>query len=436
MRKLVLAIVFCFAFFSFQNVYSQQVLPLKQAISEMLSNNFDINISKKLAIIDSLNVTSGNAGMLPQVAATVTNNNAVLNQTQTQVNGNVIEIDGAKNLNINYGVALDWTVFDGFRMFSRKKELAEIRNQGTAEFKAAVLDRLAALYNAYYTVSVLQNQVATLDEVIRVSEERLRIVQARFQIGKAARLEVLNAEVDLNADKSQRLELKQVLSDTKVSLSGILGRRDFTDFNVETLPQELLTLDKEALKSKMIAENPTLQLGQINKRIAEQQLRQAKSSRYPTLSVSTGYNLIRNQTPFGFVTESTGRNFTYGFTARLNLFDGFNQNRLERTAKTQLEVARLAEDQVVVQLQTQFDQLFSRYLFAIERLGVERANETLAARNLEITDDKFKIGTVSAIEYRTAQNNFSQAKLRLADAALEVELLVVAIEQLCGTLKI
>lgn len=436
MRNLLVVLFYFILCIACQSVYSQQVLPLNEAISEMLSNNFEINISKKFAVIDSLNVTAGNAGMLPQVNATVTNNNAILNQTQTQVNGNVIEIDGAKNLNINYGVALDWTVFDGFRMFSRKKELAEIRNQGTAEYKVQVLDRLAALYNAYYTVSVLQNQVVTLDEVIRVSEERLRIVQARFQIGKAARLEVLNAEVDLNADKSQRLELKQVLSDTKIMLTGILGRKDFVDFNVESLPQQLLTLDKETLKSKMIAENPTLQLGQINKRIAEQQLRQVKSSRYPTLSVSTGYNLIRNQTPFGFVTESTGRNFTYGFTARLNLFDGFNQNRLERTAKTQLEVARLAEDQVRLQLQTQFDQLFSRYLFAVERLAVERENETLAARNLEITDDKFKIGTVSAIEYRTAQNNFSQAKLRLADASLEVELLVVAVEQLCGTLKI
>ncbi|WP_298146497.1 TolC family protein [Flavobacterium sp.] len=436
MRKLVFVLYLSLLGLAVPETFSQQVLPLDKAVAELLSANFEINISKKLAVVDSLNVTAGNAGMLPQIAAVVTNNNTVLNQTQSQANGNEIEIDGAKNLNINYGVALDWTVFDGFRMFSRKKELAEIRNQGTAEFKAAVLDRLAALYNAYFTVSVLQTQVATLDEVIRVSEERLRIVQARFQIGKAARLEVLNAEVDLNADRSQRLELQQVLSDTKVSLSGILGRRDFVDFTVENLPQQLLTLDKEALRAKMIAENPTLQLGQINKRIAEQQLRQAKSSRYPTLSVNTGYNLIRNQTPFGFVTESTGRNFTYGFTARLNLFDGFNQNRLERVAKTQVEIARLAEDQVLVQLQAQFDQLFSRYLFAIERLGVERENETLAARNLEITDDKFKIGTVSAIEYRTAQNNFSQAKLRLADAALDVELLVVAIEQLCGTLKV
>jgi hypothetical protein len=38
-------------------------------------------------------------------------------------------LDNAKNNSLNYGVNLDWTVFDGFKMFAKLEQLKELQNR-------------------------------------------------------------------------------------------------------------------------------------------------------------------------------------------------------------------------------------------------------------------------------------------------------------------
>src|SRR6187399_565676 len=96
---------------------SQNLLRLEDAVKIALENNFDIKIASNNYRIDEANATAGNAGMLPNVNASVVNNNNLLNTTQTQADGVTKSLNNAKNLSLNYGVNLDWTVFDGLRMF-------------------------------------------------------------------------------------------------------------------------------------------------------------------------------------------------------------------------------------------------------------------------------------------------------------------------------
>ena len=50
--------------------------------------------------------------------------------------------DDAKNNSLNYGVVMDWTVFDGFRMFARYDQLKELRKLGEAELQLTILTRV------------------------------------------------------------------------------------------------------------------------------------------------------------------------------------------------------------------------------------------------------------------------------------------------------
>ncbi|HBI00249.1 MAG TPA: transporter, partial [Flavobacterium sp.] len=336
----------------------QPVLTLEEAVSLTLENNFDIRIAKNELRIDQENVTIGNAGMLPNINGTVTNNNTILNQTQTQASGNEIEIDGAQNVNINYGVGIEWTIFDGFRMFARHNQLKELQNLGATELKLSVLSRVSAVYQTYFTLSTQQQQLKMIDSIISVSEFRLKTAKNRLTIGKASKLEVLNAEVDLNADLSAKIQLNEQYSISKVTLNELLVRPLDTDFKVS----DVISIDSSLLLPDLLSsaekQNPQLQIQYINKKIQEYELKQVKANRFPTISLLGGYNLIRSQTPFGFVTESTGRNFVYGFSATLNIFDGFNQNRNEKVAKIQLENTQLQIERQSQLIQSQVASLY------------------------------------------------------------------------------
>jgi outer membrane protein TolC len=52
----------------------------------------------------------------------------------------------------------------------------------------------------------------------------------------------------------------------------------------------------------------------------------------------------------------------------------------------------------------------------LELIALEEKNEAIAKQNLNITLDKFRIGTITTLEFRTAQLNYVNAKVRYSNA--------------------
>ena len=66
---------------------------------------------------------------------------------------------------------------------------------------------------------------------------------------------------------------------------------------------------------------------------------------------------------------------------------------------------------------------------------IEANNVTLAAQNLDITLAKFKIGTLTPIEYRTAQQQYIEAKIRHSNALFQAKIFETTLKELSGTLR-
>lgn len=430
MKKQLLIIFLASSFWS----YGQELLTLEQAVALTLENNFDIHIAKNEVKIAEENVTIGNAGMLPQVNGIVTNNNTILNTTQTQASGNEVEIDGARNLNLNYGLGLEWTIFDGFRMFARHNQLKEIQKLSETELKVELLSKVSEVYETYFILVNQQHLLKTADSIIAISDFRLKTAQNKFEIGKASKLEVLNAEVDYNTDNSAKIRLQEQYAITKIALNNLLIRSADTDFSVSDsmLIDESLKLNE--LNSLALAQSPSLQIQYLNKKIQEYELKQVKANRMPSVSLTSGYTFINSESPFGFITKTSGNNFNYGFSASLNLFDGFNQNRNEKVSKLQLENTQLQIERQTQTIQTQLAALYQSYLSNLALLALEQKNESIAKQNLSITLDKFKIGTISPIDFRTAQLNYTNAIIRLTNAELLAKQTEISLKELAGNL--
>lgn len=430
MKKQLLIIFLASSFWS----YGQELLTLEQAVALTLENNFDIRIAKNEVKIAEENVTIGNAGMLPQVNGIVTNNNTILNTTQTQASGNEVEIDGARNLNLNYGLGLEWTIFDGFQMFARHNQLKEIQKLSETELKVELLSKVSEVYETYFILVNQQHLLKTADSIIAISDFRLKTAQNKFEIGKASKLEVLNAEVDYNTDNSAKIRLQEQYFITKIALNNLLIRPAETDFSVSDsmLIDESLKLNE--LNSLALAQSPSLQIQYLNKKIQEYELKQVKANRLPSVSITSGYTFINSESPFGFITKTSGNNFNYGFSASLNLFDGFNQNRNEKVSKLQLENTQLQIERQTQTIQTQLAALYQSYLSNLALLALEQKNENIAKQNLTITLDKFKIGTISPIDFRTAQLNYTNAIIRLTNAELLAKQTEISLKELAGNL--
>lgn len=419
-----------------QIAHAQNVLTLEDAVKIALENNYEIKIANNNLKIDKTNVASGNAGMLPKVTASVTDNNAFQNLSQTRADGTVLTRDNANNSSLNYGVGLDWTVFDGFKMFSKLDQLKELQKLGESQLKLAILTKISALNSTYFDLVQQQQQLAALDTTIVISNQRLALAQNRFTIGKASKLEVLNAQVDLNTDTVALLKQKELYANTKVVLNQILARDTKSEFNVIaaiTVDFQLKLPELTALAEK---QNPQVASQIFNKRISELQLKQLKANRYPTLKVTTGYTFVDTRSDLGFTTQSSARGLNYGFGASLNLFDGFAQNRNEKIAKIEIENAAIAIERQNLALSSQLATAFQTYTTNIELITLEDKNQAIAKQNLTITLDKFRIGTITTLEFRTAQLNYINSKVRFSDAQFQAKLSEIVLKELAGNLSL
>ena len=415
---------------------AQELLTLEDAVKIALENNYEIKIAKNDLKIDETNSTAGNAGMLPTVSASVVNNNSILNTTQTQASGEVRKLDNARNLSLTYGVGLDWTVFDGLRMFARREQLKVLQQQGEAELKLAIVTKISDVHATYFDLVQQQQQLKALDTAIVISNQRLTTAQNRFSIGKASKLEMLNAQVDLNTDTSSRLKQLESYKIAKIKLNEILARDTSSEFKVTDeikIDNSLVFIDLKALAEM---QNPQLQAQILAKNSTELQLKQVKAGRYPTVRINSGYNFTRSEASLGFVTQSSGRGFVYGINASVPIFDGFNQNRNEKITRLQIDNADLVINQQKKMLESQLATAFQSYQTNMELSKVEEKNVEIAKQNLDITLAKFKIGTITPIEYRTAQLNYVEALVRLSNAQFQTKLYEISLKELSGSLKL
>ena len=281
-----------------------------------------------------------------------------------------------------------------------------------------------------------QQQLSALDSTLLISEQRVELAQNRFTIGKASKLEVLNAQVDLNTDKTQMQRQQELHKNTKILLNEQLARDLKIDFKV--IPEIFVDqqLNLEELENQVVAENPQLQAEKISKRISELQLKQIKASRYPSVYVTTGYNIGNSTSELGFSTRSQSNGFNYGFGASLNLFDGFNQNRNEKIGKIALENAEIAIAEQEQSLTSMVNSTYQTYLTNISLMELEEKNESIAKENLDITVEKYRIGIIPTIEFRTAQLNYINARVRNSNAKYQAKVSEIILKQLAGNLQI
>ena len=414
--------------------FSQEILTSEQAVTIALENNYEIQMAKNELRIDSLSLSPGFAGMLPRVNAFLDDNNSIQNLEQTRSDGTVNAQDDAKNNSLNYGLELDWTLFDGFKMFATHERLKEQQNLGANALKESIIGNLSDVLITYYDLVQQQQQLAALDSTVVISKQRVTLAQNRFHIGKASKLEVLNAQVDLNTDQTQFLKQSELLANTKIELNRLLARDIEISFSVELSIKIDSGLFLPDLQAMAVENNPELLSQIIQNKIAELEFKEIKASRYPTVIATTSYNFSESESSLGFTTNSTSHGLRYGIGVNMNIFDGFKQSRSEKIAKLRIDNSKLTIEQQQKTLLSQLSIAHQTYQTNLKLIALENKNESMAKENLEITMEKYRIGIIPTIEFRTAQLNYINAQLRYSNAVFKAKLSEISLKALSGNL--
>jgi outer membrane protein len=446
--KFIPVLLLCL-FFLVQNIFAQQpqsqttqqqqqapLLTLENAVSIALQNNYNIRLAKNNTTIASTNVTLGNAGFLPVLDASVSTTSSILNINQTRSDGTVNKLNKLHNSSYTYGPNINWTIFDGFAMFANYDQLKALNKRSELYERDTIQSTLANVISTYYNLINQTQQIISLKGAIDISRIQLRYASDKYNVGRASKLDVLNAQVNFNTDTATLLTQIQQFNTTKISLNQLLVRKLNEDFSVP----DTINIQSQIVLTDLINQahtaNPAILSAQINKRLTEIALRQVKSTRYPIVGLNGGYGISNSKTPAGFTQVQNTKGFNYGLTASVNIFDGFNQVRRERVAKLQINSADIRSNLVQQQVETQINALYINYLSGLDLIRLEQSNVEIAKRNLEISLDKYRLGNITPLEVREAQRNYLDAQTRFFNDQYQTKLAEISLKEITGNISL
>jgi outer membrane protein len=434
--KKIVCLIFCTALFAGASAQNVPLLTLKDAVEIALKNNYNIKLSQNNAAIAGNNVTLGNAGFLPVVTGDATTNKSRQTTRQTRTDGTVNNINGANNANSNYGVNLNWTIFDGFNMFANYDMLKEQDKLGAIRLQDTIQSTVADVITTYYNLISQNEQIKALQGAIDISRTQLRYANDKFTVGRVSRLEVYNAQVNLNTDTANLITQLQQFKTTKIQMNQLLVRNLQTDFTVADTIVVDNTLILGNIITKAQTQNPGVLASQINKRLAEINLRQVQSTRYPVVGLTSGYTFSNSRTPAGFTLSQNAHGFNYGLTASINIFDGFNQWRRERNARLQIANADIGQKQVLLNVEAQISNFYVAYMSGLDLIKLGQSNVELARKNLEISLEKYRLGNITPLEIREAQRNYLDAESKFFSAQYQSKMAEVTLQQITNSINI
>ncbi len=150
-----------------------------------------------------------------------------------------------------------------------------------------------------------------------------------------------------------------------------------------------------------------------NLNISSLELKDARAQRYPRLNFNAGYsyNQINSQTGFAEYSHNLGPSL--GVSLSYPIFDGLNVNRTIRNAKLSINTSENLVKDTELALATDLYKLYTDYLTQLEIVQIERINQDVARKNLEVAFEKYRLGTINDIDLRETQKKYIDAQYQL-----------------------
>ena len=419
---------------SYLGVQAQDVYSLRECIETGLERNYSIRIIRNEQQISDNNATPGNAGYLPTVDMSGGFSGSINNNRNTLMDGTTEKQNGVNSETGNIGLNVNWTVFDGFGIQAEYSRLKELQRMGELNTRMTIEDFVADLSTEYYN-RIRQNiRLRNLRSSLDLSRERVRIAEERYHIGSGSRMDLQQAQVDFNSDSSKVLNQLEVVNTSRIRLNELMALENVEE-NIAVKDSVIypnIFLDEVELWKSTIESNASLLIAQKNKTLSELDYKKVKSRNYPYVKLNAGYGYTANWYEVGTTDLQQRLGLNYGVTVGLSLFDGLNRRRERRNARIEIENKELRMQELELALRADMSNLWMAYQNNLDLWSLEKENLVVAQENYRIAIDRYKLGELSGIELREAQNSLLEAEERQSIAEYSTKLCEVSLLQLSG----
>ncbi|ARV07253.1 transporter [Polaribacter sp. SA4-10] len=413
--------------------FSQNILTKKEALKITLENNFGIKIANNNLEVAKNNASIYNTGFLPTAAISSGANYRRDNQTINRQEGTSTSIDGAVTKSYNASLNLNYTIFDGLGRKYNYQQLKETYNLTELQARETIENTYLQLFTTYFQIARLSENKANLNEALSISKQRLQRAKYQYEYGQSTKLELLNAEVDVNNDRITLINANQQLSNAKRGLNVILGIEKEVNYVVETKVDFLKMMNFDDLQQKTLGNNSLLKQNEKNVAISEFNIKINKANYMPSLGLNTSYGWNKSENPAtSFLAGSTSNGLNTGLSLSWNLFDGGSTKTRVANSKIALDNQQILLKQQKLSIENNLKNTWENYQNQLFILKTQETNVLTTQNNFDRSTERYKLGQITSIEFRQAQINLINSKTAFNNAKFDSKLIELQLLQLSG----
>lgn len=307
---------------------------------------------------------------------------------------------------------------------ARRIAVAEATLQvGEAELTRTIVDIRTQVRRAYFSRLIADARVAVLDELREFAARARDAAQARFDVGSAPRLEVLQAQLALAQGENEATAALATARAATIQLNALLGLPLDTPLTLATGLDS--TNDLTAAVALRRAQTSNSELAVLDRQIAEQQAKLALARAMRTPDVTPDFTFTRDSQP----------DFMYGWkvagAATIPIFTTHRAGvRLEEAALTQLNTQRMA-----VLARITGEVMSASAIAEAQRIAYLRyQNEILPeAQQVELmAEDSYRVGQTGITALLQALQASRDMRLRSLQTALAFQDALSELERVIG----
>ncbi len=426
------------------DVIAQEAIDFQDAINLALDRNIDLQKAANQLELQRSNVRRERGDFLPNL-----NLNSRPSRSWGQsFDQNSASLKTVRSDIISFGANSSVTIFNGFENFASLSSSKYLLESDEYAFDRARQTVFFNVIQAYLQVILDSERVAIREEDVESQNQQLTRIQEFTRLGARPISDLYQQEAAAASSELQLLEAERAVQLSHVRLIQVLQLDPMKDYVfdsplVESLGLDIVSYDLDELLNRSLESRLDRMALQAEILAAGEDLRSAKSNRYPTLTASGGSNTNYRSLQQQMVLDATGNPLVdtngdnvfetvpfsdqfsdnRGWSVSLNLsipvFNGFQvRNGIDRAKITETN-RKLDLQNLEQNIALEVRQAYLDYQTSSKRLDVTAKQLRSATQASEVEQERYNVGASTLVELQQARASFVDAASQRAQAVFQ-----------------
>ena len=382
-----------------------RTITLEEAINIALRQNAQLVQAENAVATSEIAEKQAKMRFLPNLSASTGGSNS-FGRTFSQDEGRIVN---TSTQSMSAGVSTGVTVFDGFANIANLRSAQLNTTASDADLVRARETAVFDVLTRFLTLVQAEEQLRVTDQNLAAQEALLKQIEAFVTANKRPVADLYAQQASVASVKVQQLQGRRAVEIAELNIIGSLRLDPLSDYNFVAPPAtdavEPVSGTMQQLMADALTRRVDLAAGQARYQAAEQAVRAATASRWPSISMSAGYNTGANSQSDDRLLDqfNNRRGGSVSMSFSIPIFDRYAAGGNTERARLQLDNQRITLDNLRQTIALQVKQAYLDVQSGQEQLNAAQAQLKAADLSLESAETRYRVGAGTLTEVTQAR---------------------------------